>query len=113
MNFGMQRFHPSVEHFRKAGVVADFGDGQALRPSTISQFRQWIGWLLPSCCSSRANSTMPVLSETLMRACLMFIGDFQIGIAEDWLCAALAAAFLIRYCYLICTASFYCAACYG
>ena len=29
MNFGMQRFHPPVEHFRKTRIISHFGYGQA------------------------------------------------------------------------------------
>jgi hypothetical protein len=59
----VQRLHAAVEHLGEAGVVGHLGDrqagiGQQLGGAAGGQQR------MPSACRPRANSRMPVLSET-------------------------------------------------
>lgn len=68
MDLGMQGLDASVEHFRKAGVIADFRHGQTRFPQqpavppVDSSFT-------PCAASPWANSRTPRLSETEINAC--------------------------------------------
>jgi hypothetical protein len=68
----VQGLDAAVEHFREAGVVADFGDrqaGVAQQLGGAAGGQQLDAWAA----SSRANSSTPRLSETLIRAWVIFM----------------------------------------
>ena len=67
MHLGVQRFDAAVQHL---GELRDFGHLVTGKPSLASS---WAvppveSRRMPRACSARANSTMPVLSETEINA---------------------------------------------
>ena len=70
MHFGVQGLDPAVQHLREAGVVGHFGDRHAgvsehLAVPPVERIST------PNWRRALAKSSTPVLSETLMRACLI------------------------------------------